>query len=71
MYKLKPNNFERFIITILFFFMFGMSSRSVSMYMANFSCESEDNYLIVLGYIEKSKYANTVSSSILYSVWNY
>jgi len=41
------------------------------MYMANFSCESEDNYLIVLGYIEKSKYANTVSSSILYSVWNY
>jgi len=48
-----------------------MSSGSVSMFMANFNCESEDIYLIELGYIEKSKYANIVSSSILYSVLNY
>jgi len=41
------------------------------MYKANFNCESEDNYLIVLGYIEKSKYANIVSSSFLYIVLNY
>jgi len=41
------------------------------MYMANFSCESEDSYLIALGYILKSKYANIVSSSFLYIVLNY
>jgi hypothetical protein len=48
-----------------------MSSRSVSMYMANLNCESEDIYLLALGYIEKSKYANIVSSGILYSVLNW
>jgi len=61
----KPENIE----TIHKMFLACPLSWSTRIYK-NFSCESEENYLLALGYIEKARYARNVCSVILQTVQN-